>query len=453
VLIVGPSRTFLRYIAQVLPSLGEEAVAQVTVADLVPKVRVRGRDTDDVARLKGDPRMAIVLARALARRRQPLTEDLEIRMGLSRLRVPARHVNEAVEALAHRSGPYLAGRNAARQRLATLAYQAWRSSPLVVDSEDPTRTLASTPEVRAALDRVWPSVSAPALVNDLLSSAERMAAAAAGVLDTSEQRSLLRPAGPTLGRAAWTAADLALVDEAQALLEGRGRTYGHVVVDEAQDLSPMELRMLARRAPAGSVTVLGDLAQATSAWSHDSWADVVAYLPQPEGWREEELTLGYRAPGQVIDLASRLLPFAAPRIRPTLSVRVGRRSPTVVRLAPDKLFVRMAAEAAARAAEGFLTGCIVADAAVAQAASALRAARVEFGVAERDGLSKRITLLPAPAAKGLEFDAVVVVEPAAIAGDTTRGLRLLYVALTRPIQHLSIVHSEPLPAGLEGGAR
>ena len=165
-------------------------------------------------------------------------------------------------------------------------------------------------------------------------------------------------------------------------------------------------------------------------------------------WREEELTLGYRAPAQVIELASRLLPMAAPGIRPTLSVRVGRRSPRVLRVAPHDLFVRMVAEAAALAGEGFLTACIVADAAVAPAVSALRSARVDFGVAERDGLSKRITLLPAPAAKGLEFDAVVVVEPAAIASDGTRGLRLLYVALTRPIQHLSVVHSDPLPAGL-----
>ena len=447
VLVLGPSRAFLRYIAQVLPSLGEEAVTQVTVEDLVPKLRVRAEEADEVARLKGDVRMAAVLARALAARRQPLADDLEIKGGLSRIRVPAAKVNALVATLASRPGPYLAGRAAARARLADLAYKTWQAGELVVDA-DPSRLLASAPELKAALDRVWPAVPAPALVDGLLTSGERMAAAAEGVLDAGEQQALLRPAAPTVGKVRWTAADLALVDEARALLEGQGRTYGHVVVDEAQDLSPMQLRMVARRAPAGSVTVLGDLAQATGPWSHRSWTEVVAHLPRPDGWRESELTLGYRAPGQVIDLASRLLPRAAPGIRPTSSVRPGRRPPAILRVAPGELFRTAAAEAEKLAGEGFLTGCIVTRDGVRPMTAALKAARVEYGAVETDGLTRRVTVLPAPAAKGLEFDAVVVVEPGEIAGQTARGLRLLYVALTRPIQHLSIVHASPLPPGL-----
>lgn len=447
VLVLGPSRAFLRYIAQVLPSLGEEAVTQVTVEDLVPKARVRGEDPEETARLKGDVRMATVVARALAARRQPLREDLEVRVGLSRIRVPADRVNELVATLASRSGPYLAGRTATRARLADLAARAWRGAELVVDG-DSARVLAATPEVKAALDRVWPSVPATSVVNDLLTSADRLAAAAGGVLEAAEQQALLRPPAPSMGKVRWTAGDLALVDEARALLEGQGRTYGHVVVDEAQDLSPMQLRMVARRAPAGSVTVLGDLAQATGPWSHRSWAEVVDHLPRPHGSRESELTLGYRAPGQVIELASRLLPTAAPGVRPTSSVRPGRRPPTVLRVASGEVLRVAAAEAKALAGEGFLTGCIVAPDDVRAAGAALRAAGVEFGSVEKDGLSRPVTVLPAPAAKGLEFDAVVVVEPAAIAGSTARGLRLLYVALTRPIQHLSIVHAQPLPAGL-----
>jgi len=152
------------------------------------------------------------------------------------------------------------------------------------------------------------------------------------------------------------------------------------------------------------------------------------------------------------ELASRLLPAAAPGVRPTSSVRVGRRAPVVAQVAPNQLFGRMAEEASRLAAEGFMVGCIVAADQLAAAAAGLRAARVPYGTAERDGLGQQVTLLPAPAAKGLEFDAAVVVEPAAIAaagaGPAARGLRLLYVALTRPIQHLSVVHSRPLPAGL-----
>ena len=452
VLVVGPSRTFLRYIAQVLPSLGEEAVTQVTIEDLVPKVRVRADDPPDAARLKGDARMAEVLARALAARRRLALDDLVVPIGLTRLHASADKVNDVVGALAARGGPYLAGRTAARDRLAALVYRERLAGAALVDSSDPQRRLAASPELKAALDALWPSVSAPALVNDLLGSEERIAQAAAGLLAPDEQALLVRSSGPSLGRAPWTPADVALVDEAHALLHGQGRTYGHVVVDEAQDLSPMQLRTLARRAPAGSVTVLGDLAQATGPWAHGSWAEVVAFLPRPGGWREEELTLGYRAPRQVIELASRLLPLAAPGVRPTSSVRAGRRLPVVAHVAPDQLFGRMAAEAQALAAEGFMVGCIVADEHLKAAATGLRAAHVPHGLAERDGLSKQITLLAAPAAKGLEFDAAVVVEPAAIAGLGARGLRLLYVALTRPIQHLSVVHSRPLPAGLGAGS-
>ncbi|MEX2099895.1 MAG: ATP-binding domain-containing protein, partial [Acidimicrobiia bacterium] len=310
------------------------------------------------------------------------------------------------------------------------------------------KLIGADPAFRAALDALWPSISPPAHVDDLLTRADRLARAADGVLDPEEQSRLLRAAARSRGQVPWTHADLALVDEARHLIEGHTSTYGHVVVDEAQDLSPMELRMIARRAPAGSVTILGDLAQATAAWEHDSWADVIAYLPAPDGAMTRELQLGYRAPGQVLDLAARLLPVAAPNITPTRSVREGKRAPRVIAVALDDLFAAAAREVALLADEGLQVGCIVAPDDLHDVERALALAGLAYGIAERDGLAKRITVLGAPEAKGLEFDAVVVVEPAAIAADAARGLRLLYVALTRPIQHLSIVHARPLPAPL-----
>ncbi|MGH9223569.1 MAG: HelD family protein [Acidimicrobiales bacterium] len=449
VLVVGPSRTFLRYIAQVLPSLGEEAVTQVTLADLVPKLRVRATDPPEVQRVKGDERMAEVLGRALAGRQRLPDDDLEVAVGFVRLRLPAEDIAEIVMALASRDAPYQAGRAALRDRLAALGRRAWRSMPSNLGADDPDRHLARAPELKDALDRLWPAVSATELVNDLLSSRDRLARAAGGILTADEQAALLRPVGPSLGRAPWTASELALVDEARELIEGGGRTYGHVVVDEAQDLTPMQLRMVARRAPAGSVTMLGDLAQSTGPWWHESWADIADHLPQPHGSRHETLTLGYRTPGQVLDLASRLLPLAAPAVKATAAVRVGRRPPRIAAVSPADLFATAAAEARTLAAEPYSVGVIVADEHVTPAAAALQASHVEFGTPDQDGLAKAVTLLPAPAAKGLEFDAVVVVEPAAIAGATAAGLRLLYVALTRPLQHLSIVHAQPLPAGLD----
>ena len=452
VLVVGPSRTFLRYIAQVLPSLGEEAVTQVTLADLVPKVRVRATEAVEVQRLKGDVRMASVLANALAARQRLPDDDVEVRIGFVRLRLPAEDMAEIVLTLASRDAPYQAGRAALRDRLIALGRQVWRSMPSNLGTDDPDRHLRSAPEVKDALDRIWPTVSAAGLVNDLLSSRDRLSRAAAGLLDGEEQSALLRGAAPSLGRAPWTAADLALVDEARDLIEGGTRTYGHVVLDEAQDLTPMQLRMVARRAPAGSVTMLGDLAQATGPWWHESWAEIADHLPQPRGGREETLTLGYRAPGQVLDLASRLLPLAAPTVKATAAVRQGRRPPRILQVDRTDLFAAAGADAGALAAEeAFHVGVIVADEHVKPLAAALRAHHVDFGMPDQDGLARPVTLLPAPAAKGLEFDAVVVVEPAAIAAsgaDPAAGLRLLYVALTRPLQHLTIVHAEPLPAGL-----
>jgi DNA helicase IV len=445
VMVVGPSRAFLGYIAQVLPSLGEEAVLQVTLADLVPDAAVRGEDDEAAQLVKGDARMAAVIANAVAARRGSVEGGFVVRLGLHRARVDAEELDALVAEQVARGVPYKVGRAALRTRLVNIAYR--RMGVLESDPHDLTKSIRADPALREALDAVWPAVSPSALVRELLSNADRLATAAAGILDAEEQSAILRPRN-----ARWTASDLALLDEARELLEGHTATYGHVVVDEAQDLSPMQLRMIGRRSPAGSVTLLGDLAQATAAWTHASWEAVVEHLSTPAGVSTRELTLGYRVPGQVLDFAARLLSEAAPSVPRTESVRRGRRSPRLVAAAPGERFTAAAAEAAALADEGFLVGCIVAAEHVDEATAAFAAASVGFGTTERDGILKPITVLPAATAKGLEFDAVVVVEPAAIAGGTARGLRLLYVALTRPIQHLTVVHAEPLPAALGEGA-
>ena len=447
VMVLGPSRAFLGYIGQVLPSLGEEAVLQVTLADLVPDATVRGEDDEAAQIVKGDARMAGVIEHAVAQRRDAVSDGFVVRVGLERARVEPSDIAELVAEQVARDVPYKAARAALRTRLVNLVYR--RMGNLDADPRDVTKAVRADAGVRAALDAAWPAVSPSALVRDLLSDPTRLARAAAGILDPAEQDAIRRARS-----AKWTTADLALVDEARHLLEGHTPTYGHVVVDEAQDLSPMQLRMVGRRAPAGSVTVLGDLAQATAAWTHASWADVASYLPSPRGTSARELTLGYRVPGLVLEFAARLLPVAAPMVPVTESVRRGRRAPRVLTVARDELLAAAADEADALASEGFLVGCIVAAEHEREAVAAFAAAGVDFGTAERDGILKRMTVLAAPTAKGLEFDAVVVVEPAAIAGGAPRGdgrgLRLLYVALTRPIQHLTVVHAAPLPNVLAG---
>ena len=442
----GPSRAFLRYIAQVLPSLGEEAVLQSTVADIAPRSKVRAEDPFDVRRVKGDPRMALVLARSLEQRRRPIEEDVVLRACAARCTLFRQEVNDLAAVIAGGSAPYKAGRLALRARLVSLARQKVRASGrLDADQSWYESELTASAGFRDLLDDLWPSVSPMALVTDLLTSTDRLGASAKGILADSEWRRLLRSSGHTSGRQGWTIDDLALLDEATYLVNGRSRTYGHIVVDEAQDLTPMQFKMVARRAPKGSLTILGDLAQATGAWSYGSWDEILQHLPATASVRRDELTLGYRAPGQVLDLASKLLPVAAPTVQPTQSIRRGTRAPNILKVDRDRLSVESLAEAISLAGEDFLVGLVVPGSHLAPITKLARG-RSDIGLLERDGMERRVTLVAATAVKGLEFDAVVVVEPAAIAGDDARGLRLLYVAMTRPIQHLSMVHADPLPA-------
>jgi DNA helicase IV len=445
VLVLGPSRAFLRYISAVLPSLGEEAVVQSTVADLAPRQKLRAEDPFEVRRLKGDPRMALLLAAALRQRRREVDDDVSLRARFARCTVSSEEVNELSELIAAKPAPYKAGRLALRSRLTGLVRQKLRlAGRLEADQPWLDRELAATDEFRALLDRVWPAVSPTALVSELLTGADRLAHAAEGILSEQEWRSLLRTKGKRVSTQGWALDDLALLDEAEYLINGRTRSYGHVVVDEAQDLSPMQFRMVARRAPSGSLTILGDLAQATGAWGYGTWDEILRHLPTSAPVRHDELTLGYRAPGQILDLASKLLPQAAPTVRPTRSIRQGRREPRLILVDPDELLAASVREATELAGEGLLVGLVVSAAHFA-AMSALVGDRGDIGLLERDGMYRPVTVVDAIAAKGLEFDAVVVVEPSAIAGHDDRGLRLLYVAMTRPIQHLSIVHAEPLP--------
>ncbi|HXP32997.1 MAG TPA: AAA family ATPase, partial [Acidimicrobiales bacterium] len=450
VLVLGPSRAFLRYIAQVLPSLGEEAVVQTTIADIAPKAKVRVEEPMDVRRIKGDARMGELLRRGLEGRRRTLDEDVSLRVRFARATLSAERVNDLVASIVARPAPYKAGRLALRSRLVSEARRAFRSSArLGADENWFEGELTSTEEFTALLDTLWPTVSPAALVRDLLSSRAQLERFSDGLLSEREWQLLLRARDATVSSTAWSTDDLALLDEAAFLTAGRTRTYGHIVVDEAQDLTPMQFRMIARRAPSGSVTVLGDLAQATGPWTYSDWAEVRVHLPEAARPHHDELTLGYRAPGRVLDYASRLLSVAAPGVGATSSIRPGRTEPAVHTVPAEELVAAALAESRAQAAHHALVA-VIAPEELVPALTRLARHDADVGMLERDAMTRPITIVPAPAAKGLEFDAVVVVEPAAIAGEDRRGLRLLYVAMTRPIQHLSVVHARPLPGPLVG---
>lgn len=534
VLLVGPSTVFLRYIEQVLPSLGEHEVQLATVSGLKPQLHARRPDAPAVATVKADARMATVLRRALGDRERPPRQDVDVHIDGLRLRLSRRDCRRVLERVKRRRNSHNAHRpqvermlldrlvaqyRAALQRTHRevldlqymddeAGYDAQVAAALARGEPPPrewerelTGRLRRHPEVRKLLERMWPVLNGAELVHDLFSFEALVRSASDGVLTREEQRLLVRPRSETVRDVPWTEADVALVDEADALLgpveaarprrsnrrsaedreaieaaqtvvreyglggyttaaalaerygNGSGRvddaipelrTFGHVLVDEAQDLTPMQWRMLARRCPSGSMTIVGDFGQASRPGAARGWDDVLALLPSHDAPRHVTLTVNYRTPAEIMDLANRLLSVAAPEVEPTESVRRTGLPPKFTRV--DDL-VAGAADAA-RAALG--ESGTVAVIAPLELHEAITVSLADLGaVADAaDALDAPIGVLVATDAKGLEFDHVVVVEPARLVTPDSAGLRLLYVTLTRATRTLAVVHSEGLPEAL-----
>ncbi|MEE4546827.1 AAA family ATPase [Streptomyces sp. V4-01] len=449
-LVIGPNASFLRYIEQVLPALGELQVKQATVDDLVAHVPVRGADSAEAAGIKGDARMAEVLRRAVRSGITMPTEPVVVVRGSRRWRVPAYELREIVEELAAREIRYGAAHEALPQRIAhAVLVQMERAGEAPDDRVQDA--VARNSAVKAAVRACWPQVDPAKVVLRLLSDPEFLASCADGVLDAEEQKRVLwaKPARG-LASARWSAADAVLVDEANDLVR-RTSSLGHVVLDEAQDLSPMQYRAVGRRCSTGSATILGDLAQGTTPWATGSWAQALEHLGKA-GARVEELTRGFRVPREVIAYASRLLPSIAPDLAPATSVRESAGALSV--RAADPAGLDDAVVAACVDALGFegSVGLIAADARVPALGEALAAAGLPWlSPGEETSAQARLTLVPASLAKGLEYDYVVLDDPAAIVAgepDPRTGLRRLYVCLTRAVSGLAVLHSSELPDAL-----
>ncbi len=449
-LVIGPNRSFLHYIEQVLPALGELEVKQATVDDLVARdgLEVRAADVAETAVVKGDARMAKVLRRAVASHVTQPTEALMVVRGSRRWRVPAYEIAEMVEELQNRDIRYGAARAALPQRIAHAVLVRMEQAGEAPDDRVQD-AVARSAAVKAAVKEIWPPVDPAKLVLRLLSDPDFLALHAADVLTSDEQKLLLWPKPfRSVKSAKWSAADLVLIDEAADLVE-RTPSLGHVVLDEAQDLSPMQYRAVGRRCTTGSATVLGDLAQGTTPWATRSWDEALAHLGKPQAV-VEELTAGFRVPREVIAYASRLLPWISPGLAAVSSVR---EAPGSLRIAEAADLTAAVVEAcrASLVHEGSI-GLIAADARVPALAEALRAAGLPYlSPGEETTAESRLTLVPASLAKGLEYDYVVLDEPAAIVDgepDERTGLRRLYVCLTRAVSGLTTLHSTPLPTAL-----
>lgn len=442
-LILGPNRTFLSYISEVLPALGETGVRQSTLRDEIARHPVTGVDDERAAVVKHDVRMGEVLRRALYARvggeGGDGADSLVVPDGSYRWRVSQDRLLRIVAGVRAEEPPYAVGRERVRTRVVRLIQEQAerRSGP---QGAAWVQKISRARAVGAYVDAVWPRVRPEEVVAQLLCQPGELAKAAVGLLEEDEQKALLWAKPPRSWRSArWSAADLVLLDEVAGLIE-HPKGYGHVVVDEAQDLSPMECRAIARRAAFGSVTVLGDLAQGTTPWAARSWEAVLRQLGKPDAV-VVPLTTGFRVPRAVLALANRLLERLDVEVPAARSLR-GDGELRFRAAGGDLPAAVVGAVRDALGREGSV-GVVAADGDVDLMREALRAAGIEAGGA--DELGARVTVVPASVVKGLEYDHVVAVEPAAIVAAEERGLHRLYVVVTRAVAGLEVVHGRPLP--------
>lgn len=438
VLIVGPNTAFLHYISSVLPALGEVDARQSTVDDLVASVPIRATDTPRAAAIKHDARMAEVLAHALWSRVAKPTRGLTVSDGSYRWRVSEDALRRVVDDVRRESPPYALGRERTRARVVALLRRQAEYRSGESPGEAWVRRMGRSGVVVDLLDEVWPAMTAQNLVASVLTDPP-------ATILTDEERSVIRWSKPprSVKSARWTAADAVLIDEAAGLIE-RPTSFGHVVIDEAQDLSPMQCRAIARRSEHGSLTILGDLAQGTTPWAATNWTSSLAHLGKASG-RVVPLTTGFRVPAAVLVLANKLLPALPVDVSPATSLR--RDGELRMTQVCDIEQAVVATVHRALRDDGSV-GVIVPDRIVDQVGAALARASVETATADQVEGGARVTLLPATVAKGLEYDHVIVVEPADIVEAEPRGLNRLYVVLTRAVSRLDVLHTRPLPPAL-----
>ncbi|MGW5122508.1 HelD family protein [Streptomyces sp. NPDC004069] len=455
ILVVGPSRGFLDYAGRALVELGSGGVTMLELPALWSGGNAR-RDRHQAAVVKSDARMARVLQRAVDNHTTTTVERLEALVGGTEFTfelrrrevvVPVAEIAAFVADTPTGDSPYRVRQERCVQQLVqhlSQAYIGLLPGPADTDYFPEVRQLRP---VTRLLRRIAPELSARDVLRRLLSGGAALAAAAEGILTPEEQTALVAEQdGHARARAAGehSLEDLVCLDELEYLLSGRPeRTYGHVVVDEAQDLTPMQARSLTRRCPSGSMTILGDLAQATGSFPYQDWEGLGTTLTGRDGWRVAELLTGFRVPGEVMDYARPLGTHCAPGVG----------VPDSVRRTGTEVIVVQGGDPAQRAAECALAIATGPDGAHRHRSTAVIVPNLtswKEAVATAVSEQESVSVLTAEEAKGLEFDHVIVTEPAAITADDPAGPRRLYVALTRCTQSLTVVHQRPLPHWIGG---
>jgi DNA helicase IV len=524
VLVVGPNATFLRYISQVLPSLGETSVLLSTIADLYPGISAGGAEAPRTAAVKGRLAMADVVAKAVRDRQQVPAKPVEIQIDREILRLTPAACTKARERARRSRRPHNQARQIfarevtealSRQLIARIGANVLGEDNLLgaADADELRQELRADPRVRALINRLWPVLTPQQLIADLFSSEERLAMAAPR-LTTAERSALLR-----VPESEWTQADVPLLDEAAELLGEDDRAmraaarrhrqarvayasgvldiisrdddddpeilmgadmlnatrlatrqeddesltaaeraagdrtwaFGHVIVDEAQELSEMDWRMLMRRCPLRSMTIVGDVAQTGDLAGTSSWQQVLGRY-QGERWKLTGLTINYRTPAEIMAVAADVLTAIDPSLELPRSVRYTGVRPWRLAVAEDELADRLG-EATARELSGLGDGrlaVIVPAERLGELGQAVTAAVPAAAIGDEPDLERPVVVLTVHQAKGLEFDSVIIGDPTGILAESPRGNNDLYVALTRATQRLGVVHPGVVPDVLAG---
>ncbi|MFF9772865.1 HelD family protein [Streptomyces sp. NPDC013978] len=467
VLVVGPHQRFLDYVSQVLPTLGTRNVNAVQVNRLWDG-EILGTDTPEARVVKSDERMAAVLRRRVEIECRPEAVDeftttasyegaepeLTVTVGSTTLRVPRSEMLELLEAVRQGDGSYRERRDRFRGLLVDrLLRELVAVAPRRSRDDTIRRDLERNRQVERLIERVWPSPGAREALRTLYDSEDLLRTCAEGVLDAAEQAALRRPRADKADADPWTLDDRVCLEELRYLITGETpQRYGHIVVDEAQDLTPMQARSLRRRSAAqGSMTILGDLAQATGPHTHTDWDRLGTLLSDHGDWRVAELNTSYRVPAEIMEFVAPLARTVAPTLPYPQAVRAaGEDAVRTVATEPWKLLGDTVAQATRLI--GTSDGHTLRSVAVIVPDDSGWLDEISRQLDQADGITEQgreaVSVLAAAQAKGMEYDHVLVVEPATIADRGPAGLRQLYVALTRSTQSLTVLHTSPLPEAL-----
>lgn len=468
ILVVGPHQQFLDYVSRVLPTLGTRNVNAVQMSHLWDEGEVVGTDTAKARLVKSDERMAAVLRRRVEQECRPTaideftttatykdaTPELTIAIGRTTLRVPRSEVLGLLDEARGGDGSYRERRERFRSLVVDrLLSELFAQAPRRGRDDTIRRDVQRNRQVERLIERVWPSPGAREALRTLYHAPDLLRSCAEGILDDGEQSALHRLRAETADAEPWTLDDHVCLEELRHLISGETpQRYGHIVIDEAQDLTPMQARSLRRRSAAnGSMTVLGDLAQATGPRAYTDWNPIGDLLSDHGDWRVEELNTSYRVPAEILEFVSPLARTIAPAVpRPQAVRTAGDDAVQIVETEPWRLLEETVTHVTRLV--GTNDGRTLRSVAVIVPDDSGWLDEINRQLDHAEGVTEArrevVSVLPAAQAKGMEYDHVLVVEPATIADRGPAGLRQLYVALTRSTQSLTVLHASPLPAAL-----